>query len=180
MPRIVPSVDQAANRLIHRLLAALLDQAPRAVLVCLKIVDGDDRQWEMDRSYFRVTNRVKRSRRQDALTRWMPSVPNWGPMLPGLRDGLCPLLRIADLRSGPLPERLPPTLASRALVCPVADSRATLLGAVIIVFDRRDSRPRGAVLRRIAVAGTRAGGQIGAVLDLSGRGRAPMRYPEAA
>jgi hypothetical protein len=180
MARTVPSVDIAANRLIRRLLAALLDQAPYAALVCLNVIDADDKQWELDRRYFRVTNGVGLRKRQDALVRRMPPVPNWESLLPLLRDGRCPLLRVADLQTGPMPQRLPPTATSDVLVCPVADLRGDLMGAILIVLDRRHGSPRGAKLKHLAAAGARAGGQIAAVLALGGRSGVRMSYPQTA
>jgi hypothetical protein len=173
-------VETAANRLIRHLLVSLLHQASCAALVCLNVFDTDDKQWELDRPYYRVTNSSRFGRRQDSLARQMPSVLNWEALLPSLRAGRCPVLRVADLRAGPVPDRLSRTAASRTLVCPAADPLGDLVGAVFIAFEGRNGAPRGAELRHLSNAAARVGGQIAAVLDLAGRVRARVPQTEAA
>lgn len=169
MPRTVQSVETAANRLICRLLVSLLGQARFATLVCLKVIDADDKQWELDRPYFCVTNNARLGKRPGSLARQMPSVPNWDALLPLLQAGRNPILSVADLQTGPVPGRFSPTAASRVLVCPAADPLGDLAGAVFIAFDGRNDPPHGAELRHLTRAAALIGGQIAAVLDLAGR-----------
>jgi hypothetical protein len=176
MPRTVPSVETAANRLIRHLLVSLLHQASCAALVCLNVIDTDDKQWELDRPYFRVTSSAGLGRRPGSLARQMPFVPNWEALLPSLHAGCCPVLR----GTGPVPGWPSPTATSRTLVCPAADPLGDLVGAVFIVFDGRNGAPRGADLRHVTNAAARVGGQIAAVLDLAGRVRARAPQTEAA
>jgi hypothetical protein len=179
MPPAVSTVNPAANKLVRRLLLSLLDQAPWVTLVCLKIIDANAEEWEADQPHFRVTSSVRLHRREDAAALRLPPVPNWEALLPALRTGRRPVLRVADLAIGAASNGPPAGTAFSALVCPAANPQGDLLGAVFLVFDLCDGASR-AELKRLAEVGTRVGSQIAAVLDLGGRAGAGTPYHDAA
>jgi hypothetical protein len=179
MSPAVSTMNMAANRLVRRLLVSLLDQAPWATFVCMKVIDADAEEWEADQPYFRVTSNVRLHRRQNTPAQRLPSVPNWEALLPELRTGRRPVLRVADLVIGASLDRPPPGAGFSAVVCPAANPRGDLLGAVFLVFDPGDGASR-AELKRLAEAGTRVGSQIAAVLDLGGRAGTGTPYQDAA
>jgi hypothetical protein len=174
----------AGNRLIRRLLACLLDQAPRAAMVSLSILGADElgadnRTLDLGCSYHRVI-RATPGKRFDSLARRVPGVPNWQVLQPSLRAGQGIVLRVADLLPGPLPDRLSPTRAAYVLACPAISATGHPAGAVLIVFDIADPAPRGAELRRLRREGARIASQIVAVLELVAQARALSPCAEAA
>ena len=158
------NANLAANRLVQRLLLLLLDQAPWATSVCLKVIDANAEASTVDEPYFRVTSRLRLHPRQDASARWLPDALDWNTLLPALRAGRAPVSRVADPATGAKSDRLSPS-ALKALVCPAAAPQGHLLGAIVVVFDPNDG-PTRAELKCLADHGTRVGSQIAAVLDL--------------
>jgi hypothetical protein len=169
----------AGNRLIRELLAALLDRAPRAAMVCLSTLGADERESSGTRAFYRVI-RARPGEQSENLVGGVPAVPDWRGLLPSLGAGQGIVLRVADLRPGPLPIRLSPTGAAYVLACPANGPTGDPAGAVFVIFDIGDRAPRGAELRRVRGEGARIGSQIAAVLDLVRQGRSPSPHAEAA
>jgi hypothetical protein len=166
MPLIKPTPLVAANRLIDRLLASMLDNVPGASRVCLNGFGDENGLTAIKRLRYKTSNIISRQKRQATL--WPPNQPlmEQEAFLPALRAGHCSLIRASDLNAEPARDFLHALDATCALVCPAADLAGDLVGAVFMLWDADDRPPEGEELMALMALGVRVGGQIAAVLDL--------------
>jgi hypothetical protein len=166
MPPTKPTPLVAANRLIDRLLASMLDKMPGASRVCLNSFGDENSLATIKRRRCNSPNIVSTQKRQVVL--WSPIQPlsEQEAFLPALRAGDCSLIRASDLKAGPARDFLHALDAACALVCPAADLAGDLVGAVFMLWDGDGRPPEGEELVALMALGVRVGGQIAAVLDL--------------
>lgn len=180
MPRRNLDPITAANRLIWQLLVSLANQAPQVALASFSLINADAYQPDSIRPYYRATTQHPVPRRLQTLDARMPSVPDWARLLPPLRAGRCPLLRMAGLPINPVPEQRQVLGAARSLVCPATDPQGELVGAVFLTLREHDVLPRGNERRDLMSAAKRAGGHIAAIIALCGAGTIPTQAEAAA
>lgn len=161
MIKHISSAERPADLLIGSLLSSLLDRTPDSALVCLNVVGPPDGQ-AMVRA---PRNAVGRLRRSAAMQGQMRSLLDWDRLLPALREGNCPLVRVgaADV---PTRSRVWPYGGSSVLACPATVPMGDLRGAVLIAWNGAAAPPDGAELTSLMDAGAAVGTQIAAVLDL--------------
>jgi hypothetical protein len=165
MPQTVSNQMLASDRLIEGLLAALLASVPKASLACLNLLDPVDRRTVVRRPRFTAANSVGRIRRPGDMLRHMRCLLDWDALLPPLREGHCQFVRIVSRPDGPTRKRRGAPGAFSVLICPAAGHSGDLAGLVVLAWDRGDPS-EGTEPVDLMAAGTRAGGQIAAVLEL--------------
>jgi hypothetical protein len=166
MPSTIPPPNLFADRLIDTLLTGLLDRAPASSLVCLNLLDHEDRMVPGPR------NSVGRPGRPAGTACPIRSLLDWDVLLPELRGARCALMHAGDHRPAPMRNRPWWSDVSSVLACPAMSPSSggtrcgDLIGAVVIVWNGGDDPPAGGRLIDLMAAGTRVGNQVAAVLAL--------------
>jgi hypothetical protein len=153
----------AANKLIGRLMRAVLDLSSGAARVRLGLI-----RCETERLRYDMTNGAACRSRLIGPLGVDQSLSDWSDFLPALLAGQCVLHRILGVGAAAPAFGFPSSRPSTVLVCPVGGADGYLLGAIFIMWDG-DARPlEGAALRRLMAEGKRVGTRIAAVLELCG------------
>lgn len=158
----------ASDRLIQQLLQALLQQVPSAARARLAAIhDGGDGGGDASgRMWFDIINAVGATGRSPGPMVQNQSLAEWSDFLASLLSGRCQLVRVAQLRSTDMRERVLSMGAAVMLACPVTDIRQTLVGGIFLTWDANDPVPCGDDLASVTQLAREIGAQIASALDL--------------
>jgi len=168
-------LHQAAHtdRLIDRLLEALLEHAPNASRVRLDVFhNGVLGVTGTALLRYDVTNAVAARGHSVGALVVNRQLSDLSGLLPALLAGKCQVGLVAQEPNVEFRARLEELGAVSFMACPVVDVLDRLLGAVLVQWDANDGRPVGDAMQAVMDHAKYVAGQIASALDL----RTPLPF----
>jgi hypothetical protein len=169
-------LHQAAqtDRLINRMLQALLEQAPSASRVRLDVFhNGVLGVTGTALLRYDVTNAVATRGHSVGALVVNRQLSDLSGLLPALLAGKCQVGLVAQELNIEFRARLEELGAVSYMACPVVDVLDRLLGGVLVQWDGGDHRPEGDAMQAIMDHAKYVAAQIASALDL----RTPLPFP---